>query len=214
MSHHNENGSSGNGNGRHIRHDGRGVAQSRSDPESASFFGSGRLLVTAIVVAVLLLWGGLNLVFRQWRAAYRERAAYGAAVVAGAIDPLAEVVPEGEASPIAMAANSAGVAAAIAGNATPEIHPDAWRKAIEQTHAMLVTLTAANLIGRDQMTELGTSVSERVERAKRHPETARMELSRLWDEISDRAGIIIDARHPRPAILPPKAKKKATPAAR
>src|SRR6185437_12122738 len=47
--------------------------------------GSGRVFVTAAVIAVLVLWGSLYLAFRQWRARYRERAAFGAAKVAAAV---------------------------------------------------------------------------------------------------------------------------------
>lgn len=205
MSRHHTNGS--NGNGRQVRIDRRGGAFTQPGPDSGSILGSGRVLVSIIIVAVLLLWGGLNLVFREWRTAYRERAAYGVKVVADAIDPLAEVVPSGEGSPGERTVNSAGIAAAIAGYASPDVTPEAWKKAVEQTHKMLVTVTAANLLDREQMTALGSHVAERVERSKKNPETARRELAGLWDEMSASAGLVVENRHPRPVVLPAKVKK-------
>ncbi|MCA1684908.1 MAG: hypothetical protein LC745_02765, partial [Planctomycetia bacterium] len=77
---------------------------------------SGRRFVTAAVLSVLVLWGSLYLTFRHWRAGYRERQAYGERRVAAAVDPLAAVVPTGAS-------------------------PDAWRRAVAETHAMLTTLT-------------------------------------------------------------------------
>src|SRR4051812_6861741 len=81
---------------------------------------SGRRVVVMVVLLVLVTWGGLYLAFRDWRARYRARALYGATQVATAIDPMAESVPPGP-------------------------PPDAWRDAVSETHAMLVTLTPSNL---------------------------------------------------------------------
>ncbi len=209
MAHHND--KSSNGNGRHVRFDTRRAGDATSDPsfdsDSGTFFQSGRVLVTTVIVVVLLLWGGLNLVFRQWRAGYRERAVYGAKVVAEAIEPLAKILPSCEVSPMVRIANCSGMSAVVGVLSTTDVNPDAWRRAVEQSREMLVALTAANVLDRAQMTELGASVTARVDRAKEHPETARAELAALWDEISDRAGVIVDVRHPRPKVLPAKAKK-------
>ena len=49
---------------------------------------SGRRFVIVAVIAVLVVWGLLYLVFREWRARYRVRAAYGASQVVPAIDAL------------------------------------------------------------------------------------------------------------------------------
>jgi hypothetical protein len=137
---------------------------------------SGRRFVTLAVLGVLVLWGVLSLAFRDWRARYRARAAFGATQVATAIDPLAEVVP-------------------------PGIAPDAWRRAVAETHAMLVTLTASNLLDLAQMHALRAEVRARVARAR--PETARDELAGLWNGIADRAEPVLETRHPRPELLPP-----------
>jgi hypothetical protein len=158
---------------------------------------SGRLFVTAVVVAVLVLWGSLYLIFSQWRSRYRERAAFGARFVASAIDPLADVLPAGE-PPISTPIETRGA------TATPrQISPAAWREAVAETHAMLVTLTAANVMDMRGMHALGERISALVARAR--PSTARGELARLWDEIEKQAGPIVRARHPRPALLRPSA---------
>ena len=136
---------------------------------------SGRHVVIAGVLLVLVTWGGLYLAFRDWRARYRARAQYGASQVATAIDPMAATVPAG-------------------------VSPDAWRVAVSETHAMLVTVTASNLLDMTALRSLRDEVAARAVRAR--PETALSELAGLWDDIHDRAGPLLD-RHPRPELLPP-----------
>ncbi|MFO0950510.1 MAG: hypothetical protein U0835_05035 [Isosphaeraceae bacterium] len=148
---------------------------------------SGRVLVTGIVVGVLLLWGGLNLTFRQWRARYAERAAYGVQRVAGTVEPLSDVFPTGQGGE-----DPAGP--------TPESQRK-WRQAVADTREMLVKLTAANLLDRDEMDALGADLAARVAAAR--PETARATLAAIWDLAEDRAGPVVQ-RHPRPALLPPR----------
>lgn len=139
---------------------------------------SGRRVVTLWVVVLLLLWGTLYVVFRDWRARYRVRAEYGATQVAPMIDPLAELVP-------------------------PGVEAADWRAAVAETHAMLVTLTAANLLDLRQMQALRADVAARVKRARAHPDSARAELSGLWNDLAAKAGPILTPRHPRPRLLPP-----------
>ena len=136
---------------------------------------SGRHVVIVGVLLVLVAWGGLYLAFRDWRARYRARALYGASHVATAIDPMAAVVPSG-------------------------VSPVAWRDAVSETHAMLVTVTASNLLDTAALRSLRGEVAAHVARAR--PETALSELAGLWDELHDRAGPLLD-RHPRPELLPP-----------
>src|SRR5262245_19910805 len=81
---------------------------------------SGRRLVTIAVLSILLLWGALYLVFRDWRARFRARAAFGKSYVATAIDPLATVPPSG-------------------------VDSTEWHLAVRETHDMIVTLTGSNL---------------------------------------------------------------------
>ncbi|AGA31580.1 hypothetical protein [Singulisphaera acidiphila] len=140
---------------------------------------SGRRFVIVAVLILIVLWGTLQVVFRVWRAGYRDRAAFGATQVAPAIDPLAKVVP-------------------------PGVEPQAWREVVDETHEALVTLTAANLLDLPQMKELRDTIGARVARAHARPETARDELAGLWNDLANQAGPILDARHPRPKLLPPR----------
>ena len=161
---------------------------------------SGRVFVVSVVVAVVLAWGALQVTFRLWRSAYRARAAYGASKMAGAIGPLAEVRPRDVASPGARAVGLAG-AAALACVAEPRVDPAAWRGAVEETRAMLETLTASNALDVAAMDALAGRVSAMVARAIARPETARAELADLWDEVEAGAGPVVVLHHARPAIL-------------
>ena len=139
---------------------------------------SGRRLVLVAGLALVVLWGALQAAFQVWRSGYRKRADFGATRVAPAIDPLAEIVP-------------------------PGVEPDAWRRAVAETHEAIVTLTAANLLDLAQMRALRDDLTACVTRARAQPETARAELAGLWNELAHRAGPVLNARHPRPALLPP-----------
>ena len=135
---------------------------------------SGRRVVLAGALALLVVAGGLALWFRDWRTRYLVRAAYGASQVAAVIDPLAEMTP-------------------------PDASRDAWRETVADAHAMLVTLMASNLLDLDQMRDLRAELTARVARAR--PETARAELADLWDSLARRAGPNLVKRHPRPKLL-------------
>lgn len=134
---------------------------------------SGRRFVTIAVLTVLVVWGSLYLVFRHWRARVLARAAYGAREVAPTVDPLAQMVPDG-------------------------VPPGEWRDAVEQTHALLVALTAANLLDQSQMQALRAELAARVAAAR--PETAREVLRSIWDDMCARAGPVL-ARRSRPKVL-------------
>jgi hypothetical protein len=138
---------------------------------------SGRRLVIVWVLAVLVLVGGLAVAFRDWQVRYRARAAFGAGQVATAIDPLAAVVP-------------------------PDVPSDSWHRAVAESHAMLVALTASNMLDLADMRALRADLRARVARAR--PETARGELAAVWDELTRRAGPNLVKRHRRPALLSPK----------
>jgi hypothetical protein len=150
---------------------------------------SGRRFVIVAGIAVLVIWGLLYLVFRDWRARYRERAAYGASQVVPAIDRMAEVVP-------------------------PGVDTTAWRDAVRRTHDMLLTVTSSNLLGIGEMRALRAELDQTVSRARAHPETAVAELAGVWNTIADRAEFLLKDtrsrsgdRHPRPKILPPRPTK-------
>jgi hypothetical protein len=153
---------------------------------------SGRRFVILAALAVLAIWGVLDLVFRDWRARYRRRAAYGASHVAPAIDPMAETVP-------------------------PGVDPAAWRDAVSRTHDMLRTVAASNLLGLDEIQRLRAELDAAVARAR--PETARAELAAVWDAIADRAEFLLKdgrsadgERHRRPDVLPSYAETRVAPA--
>ena len=147
---------------------------------------SGRRFVLAAGVAVLLIWGTLYLVFRDWRAKYRERARYGATQVVPAIDSLRSIVP-------------------------PDISEAAWHYAIEETRAMLLTVTGSNLLDVKDMDGLRAELSQHVGRARAHPEAALSELAEIWNQVADRGEFLLrdsrslsGERHVRPKILPPR----------
>lgn len=166
---------SGMGNGRYhgppirkIRADGQ--AGTPGGPSTRGY--SGRAVVALVCLAVLTLWGGLTLAQRAWRARYLERAAYGRNEVATAVEPLAGLAP-------------------------PGVEPGAWTRAVDDTRAMLVALTASGLLGVDQMRAIRDDLSGRVARSK--PETAVAELAAIWDEMEFKAGPVIAADGPPPA---------------
>ena len=106
-----------------------GVHSPAISPSGASSAHSGRRLVLVAGATILLLWGTLYVVFRDWRARYRARADFGATQVAPVIDALARVTP-------------------------PGVDELAWRDAVRETHSMLVTVTGANLLDVRQMQSL------------------------------------------------------------
>ncbi len=155
-------------------------------PAGASSHHSGRRLVLVAGATILILWGSLYLIFRDWRSRYRARADFGATQVAPVIDALAEIAP-------------------------PGVNGQAWRDAVRETHSMLVSVTGANLLDIRQMQSLRAELDQAVARARAHPETARDELAGVWNDISDRAEFLLQEgssgrrrSHPRPAILPPR----------
>ena len=154
---------------------------------------SGRRLVIVTCTTILILWGALFLVFRDWRERYRARAGFGATEVAPVVDPLADIKPSG-------------------------VDARAWREAVMETHAMLVSVTGANLLDLRQMEALREELRQTVARARDHPEVARDELAGIWNAMSDRAEFVLQEGtsgrkkgHPRPAILPPRPLKGKVP---
>jgi hypothetical protein len=145
---------------------------------------SGRRFVIVAGLVVLMIWGVLYLVFRDWRARYRERAAYGMSQVVPAVDPMAEIAP-------------------------PGMDRAAWRDAVARTRSLLVTVTASNLLGFGEMRALRDELDQAVGRSRARPDTAVDELAAVWDAMADRAGFLLrdsrsltGDRHPRPKILP------------
>jgi hypothetical protein len=150
---------------------------------------SGRRFVLLAGFTLILIWGMSYVVFRDWRARYRARALYGATHVVRAIDPLDAIVPAG-------------------------VDPAAWRDAVDQTRAMLITVTSSNLLDVKDMNRLRTELDGYVTQACQDPAAAVSKLAEIWNHMTDRAEFLlkdtrsIDGdRHPRPKILPPKPEK-------
>ena len=136
---------------------------------------SGRLVVAVGCLLVMVIWGSIYLIFRDWRARYRVRAEFGATQVAAAIDPLALITPHG-------------------------VEAGDWRNVVEQTHRLLVTLTGSNVLDRPQMEALRDEIKSMVATAQ--PETTVKLLSNFWNEQKRKSGPILD-RHPTPKLLTP-----------
>ena len=113
---------------------------------------SGRRFVLVAGLVLVVIWGVLFVIFRDWRARYRARVSYGATHVVPAIDPLEAIVPA-------------------------DVDPDAWRDAVGQTRAMLLTVTSSNLLDFKEMDRLRAELDQFVARARAHPETGRRELA-------------------------------------
>ena len=145
---------------------------------------SGRWFVLVAGMTVLLIWGTLYLFFRDWRARYRERALYGKTHVVPTIEPLRPLLP-------------------------PKVDPVAWREAVDETRAMLVTVTGSNLVDVKAMDALRIELSQHVRRAVGQPSKAVEELAEIWNEVADRGEFLFrdsrslsGERHARPQILP------------
>jgi len=146
---------------------------------------SGRRFVIMAVVGVAVLWAVLFVVFREWRARYFVRAAFGTSRVAPVIDGMAAIDP-------------------------PGVARDDWEDAVRRTHALIVTVTDSNLLSIDQMKDLRAELAQAVARSLDHPDTALAELAGVWDSLARRGAFLFrdtrandGVRHIRPAILPP-----------
>jgi hypothetical protein len=178
---------------RRLRFDDLSVFAVRHSPSSGSRFGSprwrrpshsGRRLVVVAGIVVVVLSGALNLTFRDWKARYRARAAYGAFEVVPAIDRLAAIAPA-------------------------NLGTSAWRDAVRETRSMLTTVISSNLLDIQEMRDLRTELDQIVGRAIARPETAPRELADVWNVIGERGEFLLKdsrsqsgERHPRPRILP------------
>lgn len=154
---------------------------------------SGRLFVLAAGVTLLLVWGILYVCFREWRAGYRARALYGKTQVISTIDPMRVLLP-------------------------PKVDADAWRSAVDETRAMLLTLVDSNLLDLRAMDALRLELVQHVHRASAQPAVAVTELAEIWNETADRGEFLFrdsrsasGRRHPRPAIIPSYAATRVVP---
>lgn len=172
---------------RHWRRDDQTGADDGTAADRPAAGVSGTATVVVLLVGLLLLWFALDRGFRAWRADHEARALLGETTLAPLVDVLADPVP-------------------------PGLEPPLWRQAVADTHAMLLALAGSGALGEGQIVALRREVADRVARARARPETARAELSALWDDLQRRAGPIIAPdvtpppagsrhahRHPRPA---------------
>ena len=99
----------------------------------------------------------------------------------------------------------------------PNVDPVAWRDAVDQTRAMLITVTGSNLLDVKDMDRLRVELSQHVRACVRaQPATALGELAEIWNEVADRGEFLLrdsrslsGDRHPRPKILPPRPLKSS-----
>ena len=84
-----------------------------------------------------------------------------------------------------------------------------WRDAVDQTRAMLLTVTGSNLLDVPDMVELQVELIQHVRQGCRHPATAVGELAEIWNEVADRGEFLFrdsrslsGERHPRPRSCP------------
>jgi hypothetical protein len=144
---------------------------------------SGRRFVLVAGITLVVIWAILYVIFIDWRAKYRARAAYGATHVVAALDPLETIVP-------------------------PDVPPDDWRDAVARTRAMLTMVTGSNLLDRKEMETLRAELDQFAARAAAHPETGPRELAGIWDLVTERGEFLFrdnraseGARHRRPRLL-------------
>jgi hypothetical protein len=163
----------------HVPHPSVGDDESPAVTKALGPARSGRTFVIIAVVAIAAIWGTLFLVFRDWRERHRALSAFGATEVATLVDPLAETAPPGVAA-------------------------KTWRNAVGDTHAMLVTVTSAGLLDREGLESLRDDLRVRV--ARMTPEVEVKGLSKLWDEMQEKAGPVILNRSSRPPFAPPRPK--------
>ncbi len=137
----------------------------------------------AAAIGVLAVWGALGLTFRDWRIQHEKLATYGSQDIATLVDPLKSLHP-------------------------PGIDYLQWVDAVEDTHIMLVRLTASGLFDRQAMTQLHDEVLYRIAGAT--SDTAQSTLAKLWDDLEHKAGPVLLRKtqrsdHPtiRPELLGP-----------
>lgn len=139
---------------------------------------NGRRFVIAAAIGLLAGWGTLGLVFRDWRLQHEKLASYGAHDVATLVEPLKRLHP-------------------------PEMDYGQWVDAVDDTHLMLVRLTASGLFDRQGIVQLHDEVQRRV--AGTTSDTAQSSLATLWDDLEHKAGPVLfrqNQRSPHPLLRP------------
>ena len=98
----------------------------------------------------------------------------------------------------------------------PNVDALAWRDAVDQTRAMLLTVIDSNLLDLKDMDNLRIELAQHARRASVQPATAVRELAEIWNEAADRGEFLFrdsrsasGERHARPKILPPRPLKSS-----
>ncbi len=174
------NGDSVNGGGS-TRLDPR-LATVRIDPTLFQKRYSGRRLVSIGLLVILVIWGTIYAIFRDWRTKYYARVtagrAFAEAKLAPIVEPLAEKIP-------------------------PGVDPKAWEDAIAATSAMLSTLAGSGQMTEIQLAKLASDVSRRIEQA--HVETIQADLIELWDDMQQGGpASVVSITRPRELVPTPR----------
>jgi hypothetical protein len=122
---------------------------------------SGRRFVVAALAVLLLVWGGLYLTFRAWRASYHNQTAFARNLAPPVVDGFLDARPS-------------------------DVSEKEWRVIVESTHAMLDILMGANLLDRAGVLSLRDELGERV--AATTPATSLEDVIRIWSDMELRAG--------------------------
>lgn len=136
---------------------------------------SGRRFAIAAALGLLAVWGAIGLAFRDWQIQHEAIATYGAHDVATLVDRLKSLHP-------------------------PGIDYLQWVDAVEDTHLMLVRLTASGLFDRQAMLVLHDDIQRRVDGAT--SDTGQATLAKLWDDMEHKAGPILLRKTQRSAEAP------------
>lgn len=158
------------------------LATVRLDPTLFQKRYSGRRLVSIGVLVILVIWGSIYALFRDWRSKYYARVstgrAFAEAKLAPIVEPLADTIP-------------------------PGIDPKSWEDAIAATSAMLGTLAGSGQMTEIQLEKLASDVSRRIQRSR--VETIQADLIELWDDMQQGGpASVVSIERPRELIPTPR----------
>lgn len=120
---------------------------------------SGRRVVFGAVVALLISWGSLFVLFSIWRSGVEERIAFGKANVVPVMEDLNDISP-------------------------PGVSSADWNQAVEETKAMLEEIVGTGRIDRNGLEVLRADLTGRINRARTHPEESLTTLAGIWDDMA------------------------------
>jgi hypothetical protein len=102
-----------------------------------------------------------------------------------------------ERTPIPILISAAVPLAPLAKKAPPDVDPDDWARALDDTRLMLVAVASSGELDTEAVHDLGNSVAIRVSDAT--PKSARAVLTEIWDDAARRSLVVKDL--PRPKLL-------------